>query len=235
MRNSAISPDDHTPPRTPRRGPGRPPVALDEAQVGRAAVASFARAGYAGTTVEDVARAAGLEKTILFRRFGTKEGVFRWAVDREAEVLAGVLVEAYDRGRDVTPFDALREGFAALVDYALSRPEGFRLLFAPDRGRDDAIAATARVRAMVDDRVEELVRLHLGRAGQPLGASASLVALMIVGAAERVAARCVATPGIDADAVVELLTETFGAGLAAVRAESFAAVDRSLDEAHSPA
>jgi len=47
-----------------------------------AAVAEFAKHGLAGTSTEDVARAAGISQPYLFRLFPTKKGLFLALVDR---------------------------------------------------------------------------------------------------------------------------------------------------------
>jgi AcrR family transcriptional regulator len=47
-----------------------------------AAVTEFARAGYEGTSTEDIARRAGISQPYLFRLFGTKRELFLAAVER---------------------------------------------------------------------------------------------------------------------------------------------------------
>lgn len=45
--------------------------------IARAAGRLFAERGYAGTRLEDVAAAAQVTKPIVYRRFGSKKGLYR--------------------------------------------------------------------------------------------------------------------------------------------------------------
>ena len=58
------------------------PAAERREMVLEAAVAEFAKHGLAGTSTEDVARAAGISQPYLFRLFPTKKGLFLALVDR---------------------------------------------------------------------------------------------------------------------------------------------------------
>lgn len=70
---------DHTV-RKKSRGRGRPST-LDEDRVLDAAAAAFWRDGFAATDLDAVAVAAGTTKPSVYRRFGSKEGVFLAAME----------------------------------------------------------------------------------------------------------------------------------------------------------
>jgi AcrR family transcriptional regulator len=60
----------------------------------RAAVAAFARTGYAGTSTEEIASAAGISQPYLFRLFPTKKALFLAAVERCCERISTTFAEA---------------------------------------------------------------------------------------------------------------------------------------------
>lgn len=69
-------------------GAARPARPRDSAATRRALLAAgrelFASAGYEGTTVRAVAERAGVNQALLFRHFGSKEGLFAEAVTGQA-------------------------------------------------------------------------------------------------------------------------------------------------------
>jgi AcrR family transcriptional regulator len=72
----------------------------------------FARHGYEGVRVEDVARDAGLSKAVVFKYFGTKEGLFLEAYREAVGRLPGYLD---------APASTRRHGFFAVLRYWLQR------------------------------------------------------------------------------------------------------------------
>ena len=81
--------------RTGRR-PGRPDT---REAILEAARALFAERGYDGTTVRDLAAVAEVDPKLVLHYFGSKEGVFRFAVSfpfDPAEVLPGLIAAGVD-------------------------------------------------------------------------------------------------------------------------------------------
>ncbi|MFZ9889450.1 MAG: TetR/AcrR family transcriptional regulator [Myxococcota bacterium] len=70
----------------PRRGPGRPSNPISRDTLLSYAREAFADAGYAGASMDDIARRAGLRKSSLFHHFPSKEKLYE-------EALAGVVLE----------------------------------------------------------------------------------------------------------------------------------------------
>ncbi|TDD15436.1 TetR/AcrR family transcriptional regulator [Nonomuraea diastatica] len=78
----------------------------------------FARAGLAGTSLDDIAAAAGVSRMILYRHFESKDDLYRAALQRAAAHLA----EAVG--------DELTEGSVQeMARWAAADPGAFRLLF----------------------------------------------------------------------------------------------------------
>jgi len=88
-------------------------------QILGAATRAFARAGFATTSLDDVAAEAGITRVILYRHFESKADLYRAVLDRACTRLAAA-VGTGDYGDDAIP---------ALVRAAAADPGAFRLLF----------------------------------------------------------------------------------------------------------
>ncbi len=88
-------------------------------QVLAAATQAFARSGFAATSLDDIATAAGVSRAILYRHFDSKTDLYRAVLDRACARLA----DAVGTGN----FTAA--SIDALVGAAAEDPDGFRLLF----------------------------------------------------------------------------------------------------------
>lgn len=84
---------------TPRRGGRRPGDSGTREAILEAARASFGTAGYAGTTIRGIARAAGVDPALVHHFFGNKDGLFAAALELPfdpATVVAGLLADGVD-------------------------------------------------------------------------------------------------------------------------------------------
>jgi AcrR family transcriptional regulator len=88
-------------------------------QILAAATQAFARAGFAATSLDDIAAEAGISRVILYRHFDSKTELYRAVLDRVCGRLAVTVGE-----RDFTA-----SSVDALVGAAAEDPAGFRLLF----------------------------------------------------------------------------------------------------------
>jgi AcrR family transcriptional regulator len=113
---SPARPDPPGPSR-PQRDPVRRAALL------RAASSVFAQSGYAATSMEDVAAAAGVTKLIVYRHFAAKETLYRAVLQRVFERQVTLFVENMAAG--------LEAGGAtrALLSVGREYPDGFRLLW----------------------------------------------------------------------------------------------------------
>jgi AcrR family transcriptional regulator len=95
-----------------------------QAQLRRAAATAFARTGFAATSMDDVAREAGVSRLIVYRNFDSKADLYR-------AVLSGVRDRLRDEflagtaSRDTDPAFPVH----AMVTVAREDPDGFRLLW----------------------------------------------------------------------------------------------------------
>jgi AcrR family transcriptional regulator len=126
----------------------RMPRAERREQIARAAAAVFMRGGYDGTSMDDVARQAGVTRLIVYRIFESKDDLYR-------AVLDDVTTDLYTtfEGADLT-----HGGVSALLlQVARRHPDAFRLLWR-QAAHEPAFAETARVfRDLVTAYTETLI------------------------------------------------------------------------------
>jgi AcrR family transcriptional regulator len=84
-----------------------------------AATRAFAHTGFAATSLDDIAAAAGISRVLLYRHFESKTDLYRAVLDRAVARLAAAVGT-----RDYT--DA---SIDTLLRAAADDPDGFRLLF----------------------------------------------------------------------------------------------------------
>jgi AcrR family transcriptional regulator len=101
----------------PKRDPVRREAIL------HAAAEVFAQAGYAATSVDDIAAAAGITKLIVYRHFEAKEMLYRAVLeqvfDRQVELFLANVARGLQAGGTTQ----------ALLGVAREWPDGFRLLW----------------------------------------------------------------------------------------------------------
>ena len=98
-----------------------------------AATELFARQGYAATTMDDIARSAGVTKPMLYRHFESKRELCTALLERHRdELVAAPLAvfepDAGDRRSQLVPM------LEAWLDHARAHPDATRLLFVPIAG-----------------------------------------------------------------------------------------------------
>lgn len=92
-------------------------------QVGRKL---FAEKGFEGTSVEEIASAAGVSKPVIYEHFGGKEGLYAVVVDREIDALLSAVTQTLtSRG---TSRQIIERAALALLDYIEGSTDGFRIL-----------------------------------------------------------------------------------------------------------
>jgi AcrR family transcriptional regulator len=84
-----------------------------------AATQAFARAGFAATSLDDIAEAAGISRVLLYRHFESKTDLYRAVLDR---AIGRLTIAVGTRDYTYASIDAL-------LAAAAEDPDGFRLLF----------------------------------------------------------------------------------------------------------
>ena len=113
---------------TTRPSPNQPAVSAPARRLRRAerreqllaaATQAFARTGFAATSLDDIAQAAGISRVLLYRHFDSKTDLYRAVLDRAiARLTAAVGTRDYTYA-----------SIDALLQAAAQDPDGFRLLF----------------------------------------------------------------------------------------------------------
>jgi len=85
----------------------------------------FAKHGYEGTSVEEIAKRAKVSKPIVYEHFGGKEGLYAVVVDREMEYVERRIVEAISSG---SPRERVERASLAFLSYVRDHPDGFAVL-----------------------------------------------------------------------------------------------------------
>jgi AcrR family transcriptional regulator len=88
-----------------------------------AAAGAFARAGYAATSMEDIAAASGVTKLIVYRHFDSKEALYRSVLEQVFTRQAELFVDNVTKGLQAAG------ATQALLEVAREWPDGFRLLW----------------------------------------------------------------------------------------------------------
>lgn len=88
-------------------------------QILAAATRAFARAGFAATSLDDIAAEAQISRVILYRHFDSKAALYRAVLDKICARLAATV------GEDNFTDDSI----AVLIGVAAEDPDAFRLLF----------------------------------------------------------------------------------------------------------
>jgi AcrR family transcriptional regulator len=94
----------------------------------QAALKSFARCGYAATSVQHIVDVAGVSKPALYYYFADKAQLFQALVDQAHEERYRLMQAAAERGRTVA--EKLEQLVAAVFEFSLRNHELMRLAFA---------------------------------------------------------------------------------------------------------
>jgi AcrR family transcriptional regulator len=194
-----------------KRGPGRPrlqPLAQQRRGVLDAALVVFARHGYRGATIEQVARLSGTPRPTVYELFGGKEDLFAAVVDQAADRVVARLSASFTESADMALHPFVRHNFAAVFDlFAADRDAVSVLVNAEQGGNDKSSAAPRAMRRRVLLEVTAFTRSRWEELGVDTGFAAELMALMFFRMAETFAQREADDGDWDREALIDLLTE----------------------------
>jgi AcrR family transcriptional regulator len=170
-------------------------VTLRQDAILDAAFGTFAAYGFRRTTMEDIARAAGLSRTALYVHFRSKDDIFRSLTLRYFDQCLGDM-EAALTAPGQTAEEALYKGFVAkdgkFMAVVLSTPHGAELL-------DAGLTLTADLVQGANARVATILRQWLEARGLPPDlAPAQTLAQTIVAALMGLKSTCKTLPDLRA-------------------------------------
>jgi AcrR family transcriptional regulator len=105
---------------------GQVPRAVREQQLLELAEGLFAERGYAGASMDELARRAGVTKPVVYELFGNKEGLFGACVDRSIERLSTEIAAAVHAEDE--PEARVRAGGLAFIRFAAGNRVAFDLM-----------------------------------------------------------------------------------------------------------
>jgi AcrR family transcriptional regulator len=140
----------------PDRVTARLPAARRRRQLLNVAGRAFAVGGYHGTSMDDVAEAAGVTKPVLYQHFGSKRELYIELLDDTAQQLMTAITEATSRAG--SPRAQVENGVAAYFGFVAEHEGAFRLLFGGGTKRDLEFAgAVASVEEAIADVIAALI------------------------------------------------------------------------------
>jgi AcrR family transcriptional regulator len=185
---------------------GRVPRAVRERQLVELAEALFAERGYAGASMDELCRRAGVTKPVVYELFGSKDGLYRRCLERSADQLARTVAEAVAAEDDLEA--KLRAGGVAFFGFAERHRVSWDVLFLEPDGRfaGEASGIRRRQASLVGDLLEEALP-----GCDPV--ELDLLAHAINGAYEAVAGWASEHPDVPAERLAEHLIGLVGPGL----------------------
>jgi len=113
------------------------------------ALETFAKNGFNETTMEDIARAAGVTKPLLYQHFASKRALYLELIDDVAARLIGALAAATTGARTRRQVE---EGFEAYFRFTLANQSAVRMLF--DAPHDEELARGLRT---IEDSIAQFL------------------------------------------------------------------------------
>ena len=164
------------------------PRAQREQQMLVIAAQEFGKRGFHAASMDDIARACGVTKPMLYAYFDSKEGLFVAVVDRIGKAL---LVEVEKLLAEPVPRERLARGADLILDFIIRDRHAWSVLYAEGLGDTDV----AKHVSIYRNRIIQLAALTLGQA-RPLALAtaggrrqAELYAVGMIGAGEAIARR----------------------------------------------
>jgi AcrR family transcriptional regulator len=170
----------------------------------------FARSGYHGASMNDVADAAGVTKPVLYQHFASKQDLYLALIHEAGQRMIAAIGKATAGATDGRTQTEL--GFRAYFRWVADDHDGFLLLFSTQANRD--AAATKAIRAITSEAasaIAPLIAIEIDHEQR------RTLAHGLVGLAEGVSRRLVERgDDFDPDALARLVANLAWAGLRAI-------------------
>jgi AcrR family transcriptional regulator len=135
---------------------GRVPRPVRERQLLELAEALFAERGYAGASMDELARRAGVTKPVVYELFGSKDGLFGACVDRSIERLAADISTAVRAQEE--PEARLRAGGLAFIRFAAGNRVAWDLMSMGGSFEQKARAVRSSQAELIRELMAEMAR-----------------------------------------------------------------------------
>jgi AcrR family transcriptional regulator len=145
----------------------------------------FARGGYHGGSMDEIAQLAAVSKPMLYAYFRSKEGLYLAYIDRTGRELLERLVEAAAGESD--PAVRLRARIAEFLAFVEEHRDGWKVLFREMTATAPLADEVAGLRGQITDAVRRMVHAAVRSRSRLPGAASDAIAHAIVGAGESLA------------------------------------------------
>jgi len=166
----------------------------------------FARRGYHGASMDEIAAGAGISKPMLYAYFGSKEGLFLACMQRARRRLFEAINEGADAG--AAPDEQLWLGTLAFLGFVEDQRDSWTVLLGEAAAGVEPFAREgARVRREVAAGVGLLLRQAAAGEGADAGSleATEPLARALIGAGESLASWWLENPGVPRETVARLL------------------------------
>jgi AcrR family transcriptional regulator len=158
----------------------------------------FGRRGFHAASMDEIARACGLTKPMLYAYFHSKEGLYLATVDRAGRYLVAQIEELLD---EADPLARLRRGAEILLRFIDRDRHGWAVLFAEGLGD----APVARHVAMYRAQIVRTAAITLAGGNDSRAVrAAEPYAVGMLGSGEALARWWLGQPGLDLEKVTRL-------------------------------
>ncbi len=146
--------------RTPEPGSRRLTADARRRQLFDVALTLFAERGYAATTMDDIAEAAGVTKPLVYQHFASKRALYLELMDVFSHEIVTAIVKATSAAGG--PRQQVERGFAAYFELMLADERAFHLLYGRDAPDDPELgAALRRIEETIAEAIDPLIDADL--------------------------------------------------------------------------
>jgi AcrR family transcriptional regulator len=180
-----------------------------------AALAVFSARGYHASSIDDIAREAGISKALIYEHFDSKQGLYGDLLERNANELFERLASSIAAVEVEAGAARLATGLDAFFSFVEERRDAWRILFR-DVSDPETSAALERIVEQVTSVVAALIAQDPGARSQDKHESERAIrvlAQMLVGAVQSVANSWAEHPEVAREQAVEMVMDFAWVGL----------------------
>jgi AcrR family transcriptional regulator len=119
----------------------------------------FAAQGFHGTSMSDIAVAAGVTKPVLYQHFGSKRQLYGELLTEVGNQLRDAIVKAVASAS--SPRQMVEDGFAAYFHFVDSQRDAFQLFYATSSWRDPEFSAVVhKVENILAEQVAAFIEIE---------------------------------------------------------------------------
>lgn len=181
-----------------------------ERQLLEVAQRMFVERGYQGTAMEDIARAAGVTRPVVYKLLGNKDGVYLACLKKARDVLNGYIIEHAIKGESLK--GRLHGGIEGYFSFVEFERDAFRFLY--ESGAAVAGPAAQAASQLRFDTVNRIALLLGDLKGVVSEEEVQATAHALSGAGEQLAKWWLTQPNLPKATVVNTMFNLLWAGLA---------------------